>query len=130
MADNLSNLAENALLEALFLKTTLSLTAPLVLALYTVAPSDTGGGTEVTGGSYARTAIGVMNSASGGTITNSADIVFPTATADWGTVVAGGVFDSTGTPKFLCYATLTTSQNVVTGVAYSIPAGQLSFSLS
>lgn len=68
------------------------------LALFTAAPSDSGGGTEVSGGSYARqnlsTALGTH---SGGVISNSSQVTFPDASADWGTILAWATFDaSTG----------------------------------
>jgi hypothetical protein len=76
------------------------------LALFTVAPSDSGGGTEVTGGAYARvsTAAGNWNAAAGSapsTITNSAVFTFPTATANWGTVVAFAGFDASSAGNML-----------------------------
>lgn len=105
-------------------------TTPLKVALYTAAPSDTGGGTEVSGGSYARASLGAMTSSSGGATSNVANIVFPQASGSWGTVTHFAIFDSNGTPKFIVWGALTTPQLVSTGVNYSIPAGQLNFSLS
>ena len=69
-------------------------TAPgtLYVALYTAAPSDSGGGTEVSGGAYARQSSGFT--VSGATASNTAAIEYATATADYGTVVAMGVFDA------------------------------------
>ena len=75
-------------------------TAPanIHVALFTAAPTDAGGGTEVTGGSYAR--VSVTNNATNfpaaasGLKQNGTAITFPTATADWGTVVAFGLFDA------------------------------------
>jgi hypothetical protein len=70
------------------------------LALFTTAPSnDSGAGAvEVSGGSYARvaTSAGSWNAATAPPplIANAAAITFPTATADWGTVVAAGLYDA------------------------------------
>lgn len=70
------------------------------IGLFTAAPTDAGGGTEVAGGSYARktTAAADWNSASSGQQTNAQALAFPTATADWapsGTpLVAYGSFDA------------------------------------
>jgi hypothetical protein len=70
------------------------------LGLFTTAPtSDSGAGsTEVTGGSYARqNTTGSWATATGSgpsTITTNAQISFPTATANWGTVVAWGLYDA------------------------------------
>jgi hypothetical protein len=66
--------------------------------LYTATPTSAGGGTKVTGGAYAR--VEVANdvthfpAASGGSQPNGVAITFPTATADWGTVVAFAYHDS------------------------------------
>lgn len=69
------------------------------IGLFTTMPIDAGtGGVEVSGGSYARVATaGDWNSASGSSpssITNSALLAFPTATASWGTIVGFGIFDA------------------------------------
>jgi hypothetical protein len=96
------------------------------LALYTVAPGEAGGGTEVTGGSYARTA--VTFSVSGDTATNSAAVEFPAATANWGTVVAVGVFDNSS--ALVAYANLSTSRTVNSGDVFRIPSGDLDIVLT
>lgn len=76
-------------------------TLPTVsVALFTVVGTDVGTGfTEVTGGSYARVAtVGATWNAASGTspssITNAAALTFPTATANWGTVIAFGLYDA------------------------------------
>src|SRR5688500_13817999 len=71
-----------------------SFTKPTVLAvgLFTAAPSDSGGGTEVSGGSYARVQRDPLDanwtgaSATDGLTDNAADIVFPAPTANWGVI--------------------------------------------
>jgi hypothetical protein len=70
------------------------------VALFTAVGSDAGSGfTEVSGGSYARVATGsgdwILGAGSApSTISNSFDIIFPTATAGWGSVIAIGLFDA------------------------------------
>ncbi|WP_320672389.1 phage tail fiber protein [Patulibacter defluvii] len=83
MANCIIDAEERALLDA-------SLTGSLTLHLYTtaVAPDGTGG-VEVTGGSYAAQTIMLAAAATVGNDTtkkNSAEVVFPTATASWGTI--------------------------------------------
>jgi hypothetical protein len=90
------------------------------VALYTATPSDTGGGTECTGGSYARVAV-VNNdtnwpAASGGSKSNGTQINFPTATASWGTVTSFAILDADTSGNFLYWGALTTPQEIVTGV--------------
>ena len=70
------------------------------VGLFTAVGSDAGSGfTEVSGGSYARkqTAAADWNAASGtgpSSITNANGLSFPPATADWGDVIAFGLFDA------------------------------------
>ncbi len=100
------------------------------VALYTVAPTDTGGGTEVSGGSYVREAITFSVSGTApATATNSADIEFPEATANWGTVVAAGVFDASTGGNLLAYSNLTTSKAVSTGDVLRFNTGALDITL-
>jgi hypothetical protein len=72
------------------------------LALFTAVGTDAGTGfTEVSAGGYARVATaGDWAAASGlapSSITTSGALAFPTATANWGTVIAWGLYDaSTG----------------------------------
>lgn len=120
-------------LEAALLNATLrnlAYTSPVTvyLALFTVAPTDAGGGTEVSGGGYARQAI-AFNAPSGGTCTNSADVNFPQATADWGSIVAFGIFDAATLGNLLYYGNFNVAKTVLTGDYFAVPAGQLSITL-
>jgi hypothetical protein len=69
-------------------------------ALFTVAGTDSGTGfTEVSAGAYARVALATPfgTAASGvapSTISNSAAINFPAATASWGNIIAFGIYDA------------------------------------
>lgn len=106
--------------------------ATVYAALYTTSPADAGGGTEVSGGGYARVAI-TNNStnwppAAGGAKANGTDIVFPTATASWGTIVAVGLFDALTGGNLLYWATLDTPKDVGAGDTARISTG--SFTLS
>lgn len=85
-------------------------TLPTVsVALFTAVGTDAGTGfTEVTGGSYARvtTSGATWNAASGSapsSITNNAAITFPTATANWGTVIAIGLYDAASSGNLLAW---------------------------
>jgi hypothetical protein len=78
------------------------------LALFTAMPADDGtGGTECTGGSYARKILAGSDfgSAAGtapSSITNSGlAITFVTPTADWGVVVGWGLYDALTTGNLL-----------------------------
>ena len=110
-------------------------TAPttLYVALYTVAPDDTGGGTEVTttGTAYARqSGTFTVSGTNPTTATTSAAIEYPTATADYGTVVAVGILDASSGGNLLAYANLDTSKVVSTGDVFRFDAGDLDITLA
>lgn len=108
-------------------------TAPstLYVALYTVAPTDTGGGTEVSGGGYVRQSSAfTVSGTNPTTASNSAAVEYPTATADYGTVVAVGIFDASSSGNLLAYANLTTSKVVSTGDVFRFNTGDLDVTLA
>lgn len=97
------------------------------VGLFTAAPGETGGGTEVSGGSYVREA--VTFTVSGNTATNSAAIEWPTATGTWGTITDVAVFDADTGGNMLVYASLTSSKTIASGDVLRIPAGDLDVTL-
>ena len=78
MAGSFSDYLENALLDHV-LGTTSYSQPTIYVALYTTAPTDAGGGTEVSGGSYARVAVSAWDAASSGASENTNDVTFATA---------------------------------------------------
>ena len=129
MAGSKSDYLENKLLDHVLGGGDYSRPATVYVALYTVAPTDAGGGTEVSGGSYARVAVtnNATNwpAASGGAKSNGTEIAFPTATADWGTVVAFAILDAASGGNFLYWADLTASKTVSNGDTASFAVGEL-----
>jgi len=97
------------------------------LGLFTAAPGEAGGGTEVSGGAYVREA--VTFSVSGDAATNTAAIEFAVATADWGTITHVAVFDASTGGDQIAYAALTTSKTIATGDVLRVPAGDLDITL-
>lgn len=97
------------------------------VGLFTAAPSDAGGGTEVTGGSYARksTAGSDWAAATGGSTSNAATITFVTATGSWGTVTHFGLFDAATAGNLLRWAAVTTPKAIGVGDVASFPVGNL-----
>lgn len=80
MSGSLTNLLEDEVLNRYFRNTTtLAPAAVVYLALYSVAPGESGGGTELSGDGYTRTAI-TFGVPAGGVIANIVDVLFPTAT--------------------------------------------------
>lgn len=97
------------------------------IGLFTAAPGEAGGGTEVSGGSYVRE--DVTFTVSGNLATNSAAVEWPTATGTWGTITHVAVFDALTSGNMLIYATLTASKTIASGDVLRIPAGDLDITL-
>lgn len=123
-----TDVAENAVLNHITGKSTWGAVTARV-GLFTAAPSDAGGGTEVSGGSYARvtTAAGDWNAASGGSTSNANAITFPTASGSWGTVTHFGLFDAASSGNLLRWAALTASKVIGSGDTAAFAAGTLVF---
>ena len=126
-----SDYLEDKVLDHVFGGTAYTAPTTLYVALYTVAPTDTGGGTEVSGGAYARqTAAFTVSGTNPTTASNSAAIEYPTATANYGTVVAVGIFDASSGGNLLAYANLDTSKVVSTGDVFRFNTGDLDITLA
>lgn len=107
-----------------------SYTSPttVYVGLFTSAPSDSASGTEVSGGSYARQSLSVTT-ATAGIVTSSADVTFPQATANWGTVSHIGLMDAVTSGNMLMYTSLTTSKTIETDDILKISSGNLTVTL-
>lgn len=100
--------------------------ATIYVALATaVSNGEAGTFTEVTGGAYTRKAI-AFGAVSNGTCANSADIDFPQATANWGTVTHVVLMDAATGGNALFYQNLTTARLIEIDDILRIPAGSLS----
>jgi hypothetical protein len=125
----MSNFLENALINATLRATTYTSVATVYVSLWTSDPTDAGSGTEVSGGSYARTAV-TFAAPSNGVTTNSADVTFPTATASWGTVGWIGINDAASSGNLLYHSPLDTSKTIDSGDIFKISTGNLSVTLA
>jgi hypothetical protein len=127
-----SDYTENLVLTYLF--TTGSVTRPTAwyVGLFTAAPSDTGGGTEVSGNAYARVVTGTISgSGTATTFSNAAAIEFAAASGgNWGTVGWAGIFDASTGGNLLAWAPLTTSRVINDGDVFRIPATSLTITLT
>jgi len=123
---------ENRIIDAMFRGQPYSFPTTLHFALFTATPGEAGGGTEVSGGGYARVPItaslanfagtqgaGTTTASTGtsGTTSNNVAIQFAAPTANWGSVVAVGVFDAATGGQMLVYAPLTTPKTINNGDA-------------
>jgi hypothetical protein len=124
----MSNYLENALINATLRNTAYTSPAAVYVGLYTSDPGEGNTGTEVSGGSYARTAV-TFGSPSNGVSTNSASVTFPTATGTWGTVTHVGILDATTSGNLLYYTALDASKSIASGDVFTISTGNLSVTL-
>ena len=79
---------------------------------------------EVSGGAYARQLAG-LSAPSDGTSSNAADITFPTATANWGTVTHVALMDAATLGNVLMFSILDASKVVNSGDTFKINLGDL-----
>lgn len=125
---SMSNYLENALINATLRGVSYTSPATVYITLYTSDPTESDSGTEVSGGSYARQAI-TFGAPTDGTTTNSDNVTFPEATADWGTVTHFGIKDASTAGNLLYSAALTTPQVINTGGVLQFPIGQITVTL-
>lgn len=142
-----SDYLENRLIDHLFRSTSLPKFTTVYLGLFTAAPSDAGGGTEVsgTGTGYARVAV-PANDASwratqggnsgpsigdSGLTSNATTIVFPAPTGGWGDIRWFGIFDAASGGNLLIWDVLTVTRIVNAGdPAPAFPIDSLTISVN
>jgi hypothetical protein len=122
-----SNTYETLVLQYTFTNASVTRPTAWYIGLFTSAPGEAGGGTEVSGGSYVREA--VTFSVTGDTATNTAAIEWPVATGNWGTITHIAVYDASTGGNQIAYAELTASKVIATGDVIRIPAGDLDITL-
>lgn len=125
----MSNYLENALIDATLRNTAYTSPATVYVALFTSDPTDAGSGTEVSGGSYARQSATFAAPSNGASATN-ADIQFPQATGNWGTITHFGIYDALTTGNLLYHGQLTASKTIETGDVFKIATGNLTVTLA
>lgn len=120
---------ENLMIDHLFRTRTWAKPTALWMALFTGAPTDAGGGTEVTGGAYARVNLAPLNAnwtatqggtagdstGSGGVTGNVTAITFPAPTANWGTIGHFAILDAATGGNMLIWDALTVPRTVISG---------------
>jgi len=114
----------NAVVNAALRNTPFTLPATVYVAVYTVAPTPSGGGTEVGIGGYGRQTA-VFSAPVNGSTSNTAEVLFPIASADWGTIVAFALFDASSGGNMLYFNNLSSSRDVLANDQLRFPAGQL-----
>jgi len=129
MAGSLTNYGEGKVLAHLFGGTTYAPVATWYVGLFSVAPTDSTAGTELTGGGYARAAVSnnTTNFPAANPAVNGADVTLFTSSGSH-TAVAMGLFDAVTGGNLIAYSTITSTPIANLDVV-RIVAGQLSISL-
>ncbi len=133
LAGGMSHYLANKLIDLIFRGQAYTWPASLYAALYTSATTGAGGGTEVSGGGYARPALTsslaalsgtqaagstVASSGTGGRISNNAEITFAAApSADWGDVTHGALRDAATLGNLMWHGALNAPKSIVAGAA-------------
>jgi|TARA_R110002153_G_scaffold470_2_gene2159 hypothetical protein len=127
----LSDYAEKLILD--YLMTTGSATRPTAwyVGLYTSAPSDAGGGTELSGSGYARESAAFAAATSGtGTTSNSGVIVFTADGGDWGSVTHMGIHDAVSGGNLLWHGALAAAKTVLDGDSLEFAVGNIDLTVA
>jgi hypothetical protein len=122
-----TNFLENELLDHVLRNSAYTPPTTIYVALFTAAPSDAGGGTEVSGGNYARQSA-AFDVASGGATQNTSEIAYPVATGNWGTITHFALFDASSGGNMLYHAPLAASKAINTDDQFKFAAGAIDIS--
>lgn len=143
-AQNMSDFLENRLIDHVFRGQAYTAPTTIFFALFTSACSDAAGGTEVTGGSYARASLAaslanwagtqsagstVASSGTSGTTSNNGVVTFATPSAGWGTVTHMGIYDASTAGNLLICRALTVSKTINSGDTVTFPAASFTFQI-
>lgn len=127
----LSDYAEKLILD--WLMTTGSATRPTnwYVALYTAAPSDAGGGTEVSGSGYTRQSVAFDAATSGtGTTSNTGAVTFTAAGGSWGTISHIGIHDASTGGNLLWHGSLLASKTIADGDTLEFAIGNIDLTVA
>ncbi|WP_127483931.1 phage tail fiber protein [Paenibacillus ehimensis] len=129
---NVSDYLASRLLNGVFRNTAYTFPDTVYIALYTSDPMAADTGQEVSGGAYVRKTVTFTASALENgkqTIKNSADIEFPVATADWGTVTHIGIRDAATGGNLLYFGALTAPRTILSGDRFKLLTNSLVLTL-
>jgi len=115
---------ETSILNHFFRNSAVSSPSDIYVALFTSAPSEAGGGTEVSGNGYSRQAA-TFGAPSGGAVTLSSDVTFTALGGGWGTVTHVGVFDALTSGNLLAWEAVSVEYDIADGDDYIFQSGNL-----
>ncbi|HRE87630.1 MAG TPA: hypothetical protein PK095_00700 [Myxococcota bacterium] len=123
----MTNFLENAIANHVLRNTPYTSPTTVYLGLFTAAPGEAGGGTEVSASGYARQPL-TFGAPTDGVVENSGTLTFGPAGASWGTITHTAIFDDSTGGNMLLYGALATPKVVDTGDSLSFAAGALDVS--
>lgn len=127
----LSDHAEALLLDWLMTNGTATRPTAWYVALYTAAPSDSGGGTEVSGNGYSRQAVTFAAATSpGGTTSNTGAVSFTASGGNWGTITHIGIHDASTSGNLLWHGSMTASKTVADGDTLEFSIGNIDLTIA
>ena len=101
------------------------------IGLFTSAPNDAGGGTEVSGNGYSRQSVAWTQATGTGGTTSNVDIeTFTASGGSWGSVTHIGIFDASTSGNLLWHGSLTTPKTVADGDSLQFAAGAIDLTLA
>tara|TARA_X000001382_G_C3132865_1_gene166988 strand:- start:461 stop:844 length:384 start_codon:yes stop_codon:yes gene_type:complete len=123
-----TNTHETHLLTYTFTATSVTRPTAWYIGLFTGAPGEAAGGTEISGNAYARKTVAFT--ISGNAATNTGAVEFTAASGgNWGTITHLAVFDASSGGNMIVYSALSASKTINDGDAFRIPASNLSITL-
>lgn len=125
----LSDHAETLLLDWLMTAETVARPTLWRIALFTAPPSDAGGGTEVSGGGYARQPVTFAPATAPDGTTSNTDLVTFTATANWGSITHIGIFDAATAGNLLWHGPLSTARTIAEDDRLEFASGAITLTL-
>ena len=127
----LSDHAENLLLNWLMTTGTATRPTQWFVALFSSAPNDAGGGTEISGNGYSRQSVSWDTaSGTGGTTANSGAVSFTASGSGFGTVTHIGIFDASTSGNLLWHGAMDTAKSVASGDVLQFAVGAIDLTIA
>lgn len=101
------------------------------LALFTAAPSDSGGGTECSGNGYSRQSVSFdAATGTGGTTSNSGAVTFTASGGNFGNVTHIGIFDASSGGNLIWHGAMAASKQVNSGDSIQFAQGSIDLTIA
>ena len=124
---SMTDYLENKVLDGTVKATTYTAPATVYMALYSTAPSEAGGGTELVGNGYSRQSIAFANSAASGSITNTGNVSFSCTGNAW-SVQGHAITDASSAGNILYWST--TNKAVAPGETFTYAVGKITININ